>query len=65
MGLSGYRIRWGTSSGNYSSTFGITDENQTSYVLELSPSTYYFNITSLTSDGMESEFSGEQTKTIE
>lgn len=63
--LSGYRIHWGTSRGNYSATYDITDKNQTSHVLELSPGTYYFNLTSLNDEGVQSDFSVERSKTIE
>jgi hypothetical protein len=63
--LAGYRIYYGTSSGNYTTTIVIDNPSITTYVVEdLSPATYYFAAKSYTSLGIESKFSGEAVKTI-
>lgn len=63
--LAGYRIHWGTTSGVYSSSQDINNAQQTSLAFELTPGTYYFSITSVNNDGVESEYAPEQTKVIE
>jgi hypothetical protein len=62
--LTGYRIHYGTESGNYSETVSVDTVGLTSYVVEnLEPGTYYFTITAV-ANGVESSFGGEATKTI-
>lgn len=63
--LAGYRIHWGTTSGQYSNTHTINSANTLSHVVELTPGAYYFNLTSLNESGTESAFSGERSKSIE
>jgi hypothetical protein len=63
--LAGYRVYWGTSAGNYSSSVTLNTAGLTSYVVEsLAPGTYYFAVTALNSGGVESTFSNSATKTI-
>ncbi|SCZ53444.1 fibronectin type III domain-containing protein [Thiohalomonas denitrificans] len=63
--LAGYRLRYGQSSGDYSETVEI-GAGVTSYVLEqLDQGQWYFTMTALDSEGLESEFSEEGQKTIE
>ena len=61
--LSGYKVYYGTSSGNYSSA--IDAGNVTSYVVSgLSSNTYYFAVTAYDTSGNESSYSNEASKTI-
>ncbi|HET7609784.1 MAG TPA: putative Ig domain-containing protein, partial [Gammaproteobacteria bacterium] len=63
--LAGYRIYWGTSPGNYSSSATVMSPGITSYVVEsLTPNTYYFAVKALNSAGAESVFSNVASKTI-
>jgi hypothetical protein len=53
--LTGYRIYWGLTEGHYPSSVTLDNPGLTRYVVEnLSPGTYYFVATALSSDG-ESE----------
>ena len=63
--LSGYRIRYGTSSGNYPNLIGIPNGGLTSAVIEnLPPSTYYFVVSAYDTNGAESANSAPVSKTI-
>lgn len=63
--LAGYRIYWGTSSGNYSDSVTIANPGISSYVIDnLSPGTYFFVATAYNSTGAQSDFSNEASKTI-
>lgn len=64
--LAGYKIYYGTTPGNYTSVITIDNPGITTYVVENLPggSTYFFVITSVTSSGLESEFSTVGSKTI-
>lgn len=63
--LAGYRIRYGTSPGNYSSTESIDNPGITTYVINnLAPGTWYFVTSSVNSAGVESTNSNEASKTI-
>jgi hypothetical protein len=54
--LAGYRIYYGTSSGNYSETIAIDSAGVTSYMIEnLTSGTYYLVMTSINSQDMESK----------
>jgi hypothetical protein len=62
--LAGYKIYYGTSSGNYTLSQDIG--NITSYTINNLPSgTYYFAVTSYDSSGMQSVYSNEARKTIQ
>ena len=64
--LAGYRIHWGTTPGNYSSSVTVMNAGLTSYVVEsLTPNTYYFSVTAINSSGAESGFSNTASKTIQ
>jgi hypothetical protein len=64
--LSGYRFRWGTSPGNYTSSVTVNNPGITTYVVDnLAPGTYEFVATALNSDGMESDFSNTATRTVQ
>lgn len=63
--LSGYKIHYGTESGDYEQTISINNSSLTRYVIEnLSPGTYFFAITAVTANGTESDLSGEASKSI-
>ncbi|ANO52068.1 putative Ig domain-containing protein [Woeseia oceani] len=63
--LSGYRIYWGTTSGNYDNSVTINNPGLTTYVVEnLAPGTYEFVSTALNAAGMESGYSNPVSRTI-
>lgn len=63
--LAGYRIRYGTSSGNYPNLIGIPNGGLTGAVIEnLPPSTYYFVVSAYDTTGAESVNSSPVSKTI-
>ena len=63
--LKGYKIHYGTASGNYDQTVTINNAGVSSYVLEnLSAGTYYIAISAVTTTGAQSDLSGEGSKTI-
>ncbi len=63
--LAGYRIRYGTSPGNYPNTRQITNPGVTTLVVDNLPAgTYYFVATAYDSDGRESDFSVVVSKSI-
>jgi hypothetical protein len=61
--LSGYKLYWGTASGNYSNNIDVG--NVTTYTLTgLNPGTYYFAVTAYSIYGDETGYSNEVTTTI-
>lgn len=63
--LAGYKVLWGTSRGNYSSSVQLTNAGITRYVVEnLAPATYYFVVVAVDANGLESNPSNEASKTI-
>lgn len=63
--LAGYVIRYGTSAEQYTDTVNIDDPEITSYVFEnLSPGTYYFAVSAVTAQGVESALSNVAVKTV-
>ena len=64
--LAGYKIYWGTTQGSYSSSATIMNPGLTAYVVEpLTPNTYHFVVTAVSSTGAESRFSNPASKTIQ
>ncbi len=62
--LAGYKLHYGTSSGNY--TASVSVGAGTSYVLSnLAAGTYYFTVTTVNTGGVESAYSNEVSKTIQ
>jgi hypothetical protein len=62
--LGGYKVYYGTSSGNY--TVSLDVGNVTTYKIDnLTPGTYYFAVTAYDTSGNESGYSNEVSKTIE
>jgi hypothetical protein len=64
--LSGYRIYWGTTSGNYPNSVTIDNSGITTYVIDsLATGTYEFVATSFNAAGIESAYSNPATKTVQ
>jgi hypothetical protein len=64
--LSGFKIYWGPSAGNYPNSVTLNNPGLTSYVVDnLVPGTYYFAASALNSAGAESQVSASATKTIQ
>ena len=65
LDLAGYKIYYGTSSGNYSNEITINNPGLTTYVVNsLAPNTWYFVSTAFNSSGVQSDFSNETSKTV-
>lgn len=63
--LSGYQIHYGTSPSALTQTITIDNSGLTTYVVEnLSPATWYFAITAVTTAGAQSSYSNVASKTI-
>ncbi len=63
--LAGYRIRYGTTPGNYPTAVTFNNPGISSAVIDnLTPGTYYFVCTAFDTSNNESVFSNEATKTI-
>lgn len=63
--LAGYRVYWGPSAGNMTSSVAIASPGLTSYVVDnLAPGTYYFAVAAVNSSGAESALSNAASKTI-
>lgn len=63
--LSGYQIKYGTNASALSQSVQVNNPGLTSYVISnLTPGTYYFGVTALTSTGAQSKLSGLVSKTI-
>ncbi len=63
--LAGYRIYWGTSQANLSNSTTINNPGLSSYVVEqLSPAIWYFSVSALNAQGVESSHSNVASKTI-
>jgi hypothetical protein len=65
LDLSGYKIYWGTASGNYQSSVTLNNPGLTTYVVEnLTSGTYYFSASAFNSSGVESSLSNEASKAV-
>jgi hypothetical protein len=63
--LAGFKVYWGTTPGNYSTSATIMNPGIASYLVEnLTPNTYHFAVTALNASGTESEPSDPFSKTI-
>ena len=63
--LAGYKIYYGSESGNYQNSIQIDNPGIAIYVVEyLTPNTYYFVISTINSSGVESQFSNEVSKLV-
>ncbi len=65
-GLSGYRVFYGTASGQYGQSLSVPSAGVTSVVVEglSSGTTWYFAAKAVTSSGVESDYSQEASKTL-
>jgi hypothetical protein len=66
VGLAGFRVFYGTAPGQYSQNLSITGPSVTSVVLEglSSGLTWYFAVTAVASDGVESAYATEVSKRL-
>ncbi len=65
MDLAGFKIYYGTASGNYPNQITINNPGVTTYVVDnLSANTWYFVSTAFNSSGVESDVSNVAIKTI-
>ncbi len=65
LDLAGYKIYYGRGSRTYDHEFQINGAGVTTYVVEnLTPDTYYFAATSVSSAGTESDYSAEAVRTV-
>lgn len=63
--LAGYKIYWGTASRNYTNSVTVESPGIAAYVIdELTPATWYFAVTAIGANGVESDYSNEATKEI-
>ncbi len=63
--LAGYKIRYGTTSSEYTQTIALGNAGLTRYVVDnLASGTYYFAITAYNSLGTESALSAEIASTV-
>jgi hypothetical protein len=63
--LAGYRLYYGTRSGEYPNKIAVEDPHATKHTIyELSPGTYYFVITAYDESGVESVHSNEAVTTV-
>lgn len=64
--LTGYKIYYGTEVGNYTTVINIDNPGLATYVIDNLPAgnTYYFVITAIDADGIESSYSTVGSKTI-
>jgi hypothetical protein len=63
--LAGYKLYFGTTSGQYTNKVSVNTPGLSSYVIEnLLPDTYYVVATSFTVSGIESSYSNEAVKTV-
>lgn len=64
--LAGYKLYFGMTSGQYKDVVDIQDPNITEHTIEnLAKGTYYFAVTAIDTNGNESEFSNEVSKSIQ
>ena len=64
--LGGYRIHWGTAQGSYTNSATISNAGLSSYVVDqLTPATWFFVVSAVTTSGIESSFSNVASKRIQ
>ena len=63
--LAGYRVYWGTSQDDYTSSAILDNPGLSSYVVDqLTPATWFFALTAVNSAGVESTFSNVASKQV-
>lgn len=64
--LAKYKVYWGPTQGNYPSSTLINDPAATSYLVDnLVPGTYFFVVTAINGQGVESQFSNTASKVVQ
>ncbi len=64
--LAGYKVYWGTSQDNYSSSVTVPNPGLATYVVnQLTPAQWYFVVTAYSSTGYESGFSNVTSKRVQ
>lgn len=64
--LTAYRVRYGTESGSYPERIEISNAGITTFVVEnLAPNTYFFVLTSVNSQNIESTYSNEASAIVQ
>jgi hypothetical protein len=64
--LAGFKIYWGTASGNYTNSVTLNGTGTLTYVVaNLTPATWYFSAKAFNSQNVESAFSAEASKVIQ
>jgi hypothetical protein len=65
VALAGYKVYWGTSSRDYAYSVTLDNPGLAGYVIDdLTPTTWYFAVTAIDTDGAESAYSNEASKQI-
>jgi hypothetical protein len=64
LDLAGYRVYWGTNRNNLSNSAAVDKGLATYVVTDLTPATWYFAVTALSSSGVESSRSNVASKTL-
>jgi len=63
--LVGYRVYWGTTQGQYTSSASLNNPGLSRYVIDqLTPAKWYFVVTSINSSGTESQYSNVASKVV-
>lgn len=63
--LAGYRVYWGRSPSELNNSVPLNNAGIATYMVEqLTPATWYFSVTAVDADGLESSFSNVASKTI-
>ncbi|HEX7081027.1 MAG TPA: putative Ig domain-containing protein [Gammaproteobacteria bacterium] len=62
--LAGYKIYWGTASRSYSHVEEVGAGTATYVIENLTPATWYFAVTAVDSEGLESDYSNEASKEV-
>jgi hypothetical protein len=63
--LSGYKLYWGTTEGDYPNSVTLPNPGVTRYVVEhLTPATWHFVLTATTSRGSESDYSNDTSSEL-
>jgi len=64
--LAGFKVYWGTASGNYPNSVTLNGTGTLTYVVtNLTPAKWYFSTTAFNSQNVESSFSAEASKVIQ
>jgi hypothetical protein len=63
--LAGYKVYWGTTQGSYPNSVTLNNPGLSTYVVtQLTPATWYFTMTALNAQGIESALSNAASKIV-